>query len=129
MNSKFKELLEECRSIGDDKGCVPIAVAALTGFSYTDVEELFREKGRKKKEGVYFNTTREVLEELGLTLHEVNYENYGKTIRTFCRNIDSDNKYIIRVRRHVLAVVDGDALDWTNGRCHRILECFRVEGY
>jgi hypothetical protein len=49
----------------------------------------------------------------------------GKTVVTAARVLRR-GKYLVRIRRHVLAIVDGQVHDWTDGRQHRVQQVFEI---
>lgn len=104
--------------------CSVRAIAAVTNNDYELAHNTLRMFGRKKNK----RTTRDAMflsiKLLGFSCREVNFE--GKTVRTVQREL-TNGKYLVFVRAHVLAVVDGEAIDWASGRLHRVLNVYRIE--
>ena len=50
----------------------------------------------------------------------------GQTCRTLEKNLPKKGRYLITVRGHVLAAVDGKVHDWSSGRLHRINKVYKI---
>ena len=104
--------------------CAVRAVTAVTGRDRATVYDHFirggRRPGRKSANGL----AEKVCVQLNHTLEP--WEVKAKTIRTLERELPAKGKFLISVRGHLLAVVDGETRDWSAGRQHHIIEVWRV---
>lgn len=127
LNYTAEQLLAETRSRGEDKDCAVRAVTAALDYSYDDVHWTFKLYGRKDRHCTPVHITMKVIDKLGYYVE--NWTNLYRdcpTIRTFQRKANPNLTYLVFVRKHVLCVRGGQALDWANNRCHRIQSIFVV---
>ncbi len=104
--------------------CAVRAVVAVTGREYRTVHDHFcrggRHPGRRSPNGL----AEKVIRQLNHTLEP--WEVKGKTIRTVERELPAKGSFLISVRGHLLAVVDGETRDWASDRLKHVLEVWRV---
>lgn len=147
MNYEIKRSIEEgARTFKETNDCTVRAVAACTEGRYAEAHALFAMHGRKHRRGSTIAAMLNVLKQMGCEVERVEtrciyYQNQGvkplsaKTIRTFLRKRGlKGRKFILNVRGHVAAVVDGVCYDWTAAgwdgkpRQHRIIDVYEVKG-
>lgn len=104
--------------------CAVRAVAAVTGRPYRTVHDRFIRGGRKPGCRSANGLAEKVTIQLGFVLEP--WEVTSRTIRTLERELPSKGSFLISVRGHLLAVVDGETRDWSSGRCKHILEVWRI---
>jgi hypothetical protein len=109
---------------GDDRrDCAVVAVMNAAGLTYPEAFRMMIEAGRRKNRGTHNHITREVLLKCGLTWSRDVSEHYkARTVLAFAAECAEDQTYLVWVSRHILCVKGGRALDWTEGRQHRIQE-------
>lgn len=142
------KLYEEIKSASDAAGetndCGVMALAAVTGTPYSEVREYLHSKGyRKPHGGVKLGAILHYLSENGYRhkVHGVKYsadeirlqcmsagmwgkksrkgDNLdGKTMTTFPRK-NGKGRFICVTNGHAAAVIDGEVIDWTQGRRHQ----------
>ena len=104
--------------------CAVRAVTAVTGRPRATVYDHFirggRRPGRKSPNGLAEKVTRQ----LGFVLEP--WEVKARTIRTLERELPAKGAFLISVRGHLLAVIDGQTRDWSSGRTHHILDVWRI---
>jgi hypothetical protein len=108
---------------GEHNDCTVMALTAATGCSYDDCHAALQQAGRKNRRGCQFPTIgKRAAKSLGFLMEELDYRDYSaKTMITAERDRRlATGKYVIRVRGHVAALVDGKVVDWSAGRRHRI---------
>lgn len=124
--SQWTGMCEAAKLLHETKDCAVKAVTAVTGVHYMDVHSLMAACGRRHRKGTPNHITRAVLDRLGFVTEEV--KAWSKTVRTLGREFKGrSGTYLVWTSRHILAIKDGEVLDWTNGRLHRVLkvECVR----
>jgi hypothetical protein len=114
---------------GERFDCTVIALTATTGLDYDTVHAAMAAGGRKNGKRFAFDDKGQAIAKgLGFELQTLDRSEYSaKTMRS----VERDRKlqagaYIVRVRGHVAALVDGKVIDWSEGRLHRIVKIWRV---
>ena len=138
----FNELRTSAKSFNEKNDCSVIAIAAATGCTYSDAHDAMRTAGRKPRKGAKNHQILAALESLGFTYSEHSIEslqthypkkNKPKTItpsqvRQYPHIWQNDKTYLFFTNYHVLTVKNGDVIDWTDGRCHRVNYVVEVHG-
>ena len=104
--------------------CAVRAVTAVTNIPYDTVHAQFKKGGRKQSCRSANGLAERVCVQLGFVLEP--WEVTGKTIRTVERELPAKGRFMVSVRGHLLAVIDGKTVDWSAGRQHHIIEVWRV---
>jgi hypothetical protein len=121
------ETIDKCsKDFNETKDCAVKAVSLVTGVHYADVLALMDAKGRKPRKGTPMRIIYATLKHLGYTTVKIDTYD-AKTVRTLERQMrHTKGTYLVWVRKHILAVVDGNVIDWTQGRRHRVITVERV---
>jgi hypothetical protein len=149
-------LYESIRKENKDKraDCAVIALSLLTKLSYSDTEALLAKHGRKLNRGTPIDVIYKVLADLSPCdyqfdsyLYDIEksskYRNemlrdfwseygnmsgvIGMTISRLARVRKlQKGKYLVLTRSHALAMIDGEVLDWTKGRRHRVVAIYKI---
>jgi len=115
----YKELLNFSKEMREHNDCAVKAVTLVTGIHYVDVHGMMERLGRKRRKGTPDWITKEVLSQLGFM--RIIIPVTAKTVRTLGRDFHKrKGTYLVWVRGHVLAMIDGVVQDWTDNRLHRI---------
>lgn len=123
--SQWTSMCEAAKLLHEIKDCAVKAVTAVTGVHYVDVHSLMAQNGRKHRKGTPNAITRKVLARLGFVTEDVKV--WSKTVRTLGREFKGrPGTYLVWTSHHILAIKDGEVLDWTSGRLHRVLRVERV---
>lgn len=101
---KYK-IVHYCERGGERRDCTVRALAAALNITYTDAHEKMASVGRKPKKG--FDFRQGLIGHFGL---ECRPEFHGLKVREVLPQIQS-GRFIVKVPRHVFAVVDGAAHD------------------
>lgn len=126
----YKKMRDSSSQINENKDCAVVAAAIVTQSDYFAAHALLKLFGREDRKGTCFErTTKRAIESLGFKVERVenslqeNGSRYTpKTIGKMCK----DGHYLCRVKGHIFAVVDGQVMDWTEGRRHRIYAVYKV---
>lgn len=121
---KYKQLALRAKAFNEQRDCSVKAVALLTNASYDEAHRALAAVGRKNGFGVSLSTIIEALRNLGAHVSE-GREPPAKTVRTLER-VAPPGRFLVDTSTHVLAVIDGEIIDWTKGRLHRIIKLFEV---
>ena len=103
--------------------CAVRALAVAADISYDEAHAALKRNGRKDKRATYPASTRGVAAEYGFVEEP---EKRGKTLAQFTRQ-QPVGRYLVRIRNHALAVVDGVVHDWpdTSGPRSRVRAAYR----
>lgn len=108
--------------------CTVKAFAAAANIDYPQAHRILASRGRKV--GYGFNTliVLEEIQKLGKNVKDVTslVISHTKTVRAFGQR-GYRGTYVIRTQGHVLCSKNGIVQDWTVGRCHRILNVWRID--
>lgn len=119
--TQYKETSD---SFSEANDCAVRALAAVTGKPYSEVNQWLIAGGyRQPRTGTSKNPYQKYLEHCGIASRVVRVP--AKTIRSFQQR-RYQGKFLVRVRGHILAVIDGQAIDWADMRLHRIKEVIQV---
>jgi hypothetical protein len=129
----FHKLDTERREMRDNNACAVIALCAVTGAPYKQVYDLLAKHGRKHGKGTYWNAENKVLADLGFKRTRVHLDQliakYPLPHCNVLKNVTTHHprrfpgcfpagKLLAWTRGHILAIVDGEVLDWTvNSPC------------
>jgi hypothetical protein len=128
MSELFSKIVSEARASGDHSFCVPLAYSVVTGIPFNDINNMMIKSGiRRKGSGVSSAHWKPFSTTVGVQLEDITdvVRHSARTVRTAARLLKR-GKFLIQVRGHLLAVVDGVVHDWTKERQHRIIRVFRV---
>ena len=122
------EITKASHSKNEKNDCAVCALAIACDYDYDDVHWILKLCGRKNRRSTLWDTTEKALALLRFRTIDVTSRFRARTIRTLEREMRGvKGNYLVRVRRHVLPIVDGQVHDWTKGRCHRIRYILRLE--
>jgi len=114
--------------LGENNDCTVKAVAIACQVPYEEAHEYLRSIGRKWGRGHRWQINghgyAERLDKLGIEGEEIEVK--SKTVKTLARELTKGN-YMVKVKGHVLAIVDGKVEDWTAGRQHRVLKVMKIK--
>ena len=119
----WDEMAKGSRAHGERNDCTVMALTAATGCTYDDCHAALAKAGRKMRRGCNWPTIgKRAAKSLGFLMEELDYRDYSaKTMITAERDRKlRKGNFVLRVRGHVAAMVDGKIVDWTAGRRHRI---------
>lgn len=109
--------LRSCSTAMNEKrDCAVIALAVVTGRTYTDMHERLRKAGRRTRCGTPWGVQRKVLDELGLTAHDITGYYDGSSIRSIAPQLPQQGKFLVRTHKHIAAVREGVVEDWSEMR-------------
>ena len=113
------------KEVGEHNDCAVKAVAIACDVSYRVAQRALQLQGRQKGSGTYRAQTYAAIQLLGFKFESVQIN--ASTVASLPRDrAVSQGYYLVHVRAHVLAVVNGTVQDWTDGRRHRIKDAKRI---
>ena len=105
-------------AIGEAQDCAVHAIALATGTHYRVVHAALEKHGRKHRRGTSVDTMRKALRELGWTIATSTSWTPRVSIQLAAKV--AEPRAIALTRSHALAIRDGNVLDWTAERRHRV---------
>lgn len=124
MSEKYKELKQRSKQRGERADCTVCAVALLTNADYDEAHRAMHRAGRNYRHSASLSSILEALRSLGAWVSP-GIPPPAKTVRTVERVLPP-GRFLVVTSKHVLAAVDGEILDWTKGRLHRVIRLYEV---
>jgi hypothetical protein len=127
--AKWDALSVKAAAHNEHRDCTVRALTASTGLDYDVCHEAFRKLGRKNRRGVHWSpTAMKAANSVGFNMRRLLRNEYSaKTMITAERDPAlRAGRYCVLVRGHVAALVDGQIIDWTQGRRHKIQAVYEV---
>jgi hypothetical protein len=121
----FDRTTKDSKSMGETKDCAVKAVAIVTNTPYKHVHALMAKHGRKPRQGTYMTTTMAVLKELGVWVEKTD-KIKARTVNQLKGTLPKTGRFLVRTSSHILACVNGEVMDWTDGRRHQPKEIFEI---
>lgn len=134
MRDLYKEVFQDINDLvslyGDTNCCASIAVSLTTLTPFNEVYEYVMSKGRKKRGFTSHDLLEEAIERFSgkdidyKTIEEV----FGRKTIPVSKigNYLPKGSYICYTRGHVLSLIDGNVIDWTEGRRHRVQYYYKI---
>lgn len=118
----------------DRNNCVPKALTALTGEPYKQVDDYLKARGRKKGKGTPHKASRSFLQDRGfvqLPTPSLAKRYPGGVVRkmkvaSFAKAFPK-GKFVVYVRGHAVAVINGQILDDWNSSSRVVKEAWEVK--
>ena len=120
---------------GEKSDCVVRAITNVSGKSYDEVHTLVKKHGRKDQKGTYWNTSVDVMKELGYACvtfgkgyaakyfeFHMNGNRLPKEPRKTLKKVLYDlpkGKYVVYYRGHATSIVDGGIVDLFDNKGNR----------
>ncbi len=122
--------LTAIRKGGERGSCCVHTLANVFDLTYENANGIAAQFGRKQNAGMYRNEWLPMLKAVAKkkrrTIVKLDKAEWpGKTVKTFSKNA-GHGRYIVGTSGHLLAVVNGEAKDWTSGRQHRVTGVWMV---
>ena len=125
MNN-FQKVDNESFKANERNDCAVKAIAIACNVPYKVAHRcLEKYAGRKHRRGTMTRFINGSIKKLGfdVTPHDVT----AKTITTIARDTAvQDGFYVVYVRGHMAAIVNGQIEDWTEGKRHRVKSVYKV---
>ena len=122
--STFIKLSKVSKKFYEKNDCSVKAIAILGNLPYKYAHEAMEREGRLRRDGASTTMILRAVRKLNIWCDKVELE--GKTVRTLGRNLPKKGRFLIFTDGHVLAAVDGEIVDWTSGRLHRIESVYKI---
>lgn len=127
----MSEMLEGRNEIDGRNDCAVCAVALSTGHQYADAYRALEKQGRRKGRGAYIYEIQSAVEDLGYEMTQVAPKDWkgAKTFASAAKKLKNGTYLIHKWNQrsgHIAALVDGDVLDWANGRRFQLREVYSV---
>lgn len=119
---EYATQLEGTRAHAETNDCAVRAVAAATCNNYEDVHARCQQHGRKHRKGTPTYIIEEVILSFAHQYRRVDCTNVTtiKSLEKLLAKHPGHSPVMVYVRRHVLTIIDGKALDWASKRQYKI---------
>lgn len=127
---KYDELRKQSDSFGEYRDCAVVATAIACRVKYKDAHAALKSAGRRDRKGTHRHTTWTAITKVldcQIEKHPRPRQDNGSryTTLTIGKRFPR-GYYLVFVKNHVAAMVNGKVLDWTEGRRHRVQEVWKV---
>lgn len=121
------EILEIRTALGEASDCTVVALSLAANVTYFKARSVLMKNGRKNRHGATIETQNKSYADLGINL--VEWPVKARTIKTLPKELPNDYTFLVYTTRfrHVLCIKNGNVLDWTEGRRHRVELVLLVE--
>jgi len=122
---------ESSEARGETNDCTVRALTVVTGLPYDVCHAQLAKQGRKPRKGCHWYIEGpKAAEALGCKMRRMHRSEFtAKTMITAARDRKlATGRYAVLVRGHVAGMIDGDVVDWSDGRRHRIQAVYEVTG-
>jgi len=133
--SKYLSLSLEAAKHNEGNDCTVRALSLACDISYDKAHEIYKSLGRKNRCGAPRFMTFEAITKAGKNFEKINIKEFILSKYPKCRHSlktvttkhpsvykkiwQDGNNYLMFVRGHVLAIVNGETLDWSETRSLR----------
>ena len=111
--------------------CTVRCLTAVSGLPYDTCHAQLAKQGRKPRKGIHWDREApKAAKALGLTMRVLDRSEYrAKTMKTAERDPRlQSGRFSVLVRGHVAGMIDGNVVDWSQGRQHRIKAIYEWTG-
>lgn len=131
---KYEKVKQERNAKGfgyECSDCSVLSLAIVCRTDYATAHEAMRKAGRKDRRGAFTYQSVNALHSLGFKAEFLDVEairrrhGSGITYKTVGKYIPK-GYYLVRVKGHIAACVNGVIEDWADGRKHRIKDIIKV---
>ncbi len=127
MEYSYKELARiGAKYYHDNNFCTVVALAVTCQQSFGKAYHTMKRLGRKDGKGAILPVTHKAIEILGYKAEQIDGL-YGKQVKSLPKLLPRNGMFMVHVKGHVLAVRNGEVVDWTEGRAHRIIRVYKIE--
>lgn len=139
--TKYLEIARSEDRQNENNDCTVISFAAVTGQPYKTAHTLLAKRGRKQGRGLRMTLVEDALNEVGFKAERTNVRDFIDRYPSphhrlfsvtshhpdrFNRVWADGNNYLFVTPQHVLAVVNGENIDWSRGQALRVSYIWRI---
>ena len=139
--ARYVTLCAESAKLAETRDCSVIAATLVIGDDYANVRDGLARYGRKERKGMDAYDMRSYIRGRGLLLVPVKASVFIKTYpgahklatcvtthhpARFPKVWKNGRTFLFFTSNHVLAVIDGEALDWSKNHSKRVTEIYEV---
>lgn len=117
----YNAIRAESAGFGETNDCTVVAFCAASGMGYAEAHALHRAGGRRNRKGMSWSICLKVWERAGWRLGP-GVVGHPRTVGSLLNDRRlRTGTWIVETRAHVLCLADGEVMDWTDGRRHRVI--------
>lgn len=130
LNKFYNEIVSSAKEAGNKNYCVPTAISVITEKDFDEINSQMLELGyRTQKSGVKnYNIQKFLKENLKLSIIDITDEVLklgGQTVKSI-QDVCVKGRFLVNVRNHALALVDGKVYDHTENKRNRITRVLSI---
>jgi len=128
MVDRYQRVKQQ-RRMGECNDCSVIAVSIAGRVPYNVAHKALKHEGRKDGCGAYMYQTLNALSSMGCKFYEMSHGKQPNGSRWTATSIGRKfprGYYLVSMRGHIAAMVNGKVEDWTEGRRNIVLSVFKV---
>ena len=126
---KFYERAKKQRLSGEHSDCSVIATSIVCRVPYNHAHKALASQGRRCGGGAYLSWTLSAARGLGCKVDSIPFgkqkNGSGWTAASIGKRFPR-GYYLVSMKGHIAALVNGEMQDWTDGRRHRVLSVYKV---
>lgn len=122
----FQAISKASKAHNEKNDCAVKAVTVISNMPYNYVHKRFCEHGRRSRHGTPKSITNSVLASLQMWREDVTKQFPARTVRSLEGMLPEEGRFLIHTAGHILGAKNGEIIDWTKGRLHRIIKIERV---
>ncbi len=127
FNKAYENAASALAQHGDTNYCAPVALALVTGRNVKETNtDLQRRKLRTYGCGMSTTNMHRYLWDTNVEFAQVAAFNFAGRTMTTINRLYPKGTYLVFVSGHVAAMIDGEIMDWTAGRRHRVVDLLRI---
>ena len=127
--ARKQETREASAKHGERRDCAVVAISLVTNVPYREVLGMLDVLGRKKGHGTFQPQTLACLKMLGFEVNKTfrpkQPNGSGYTIKSISKDYPIGT-YLVSIRHHILAMVNGKILDWSEDTKYHVRQIIRV---
>lgn len=131
----WETMAKASRSHNETNDCTVKALSVITGLDYDTCHAQLAKQGRKNRQGCYWHIEGpKACKALGFELRKMTRNEYRAKTMITCERDPAlkHGKFAVLVSRHVAGMVDGNVIDWSQGKRKRvqiIYQCTAIPGF
>jgi hypothetical protein len=126
---KYKLMCKSSAGYKETNDCSVKALAIAGRVSYAKAHAVTKSLGRKHRKGMPMWRIIEAMKMIGCSVEHIKKpkkkDGSGYTMMTIGKGFPR-GYYIVEVRGHVAAMINGDIMDWSDGRKHRVTDIYKL---
>lgn len=124
---QYQEIYQNSQLMNETNDCAVIALSLTCGIDYQEAHKIFKECGRKDRQGAFYGQIRNAFIKAGFHMNRL-YDVKAKTVTSLKKEkiFSPAGRYLVLTATHALAMHGNQVLDWTADRRHRVSSIYEI---